>query len=311
MKSAASDPRTVAQWVFHIAERFERAHLTYGHGTDNALDEAAWLVSHSLDIPFATLELQRNRRVPVAATRVIADIAARRIKLRTPLAYLIHEAWFAGHMFYVDERVIVPRSIIGDFIPQRFAPWLRTPVLRALDLCTGSGCIAIALAHAFPEAQVDAVDIDGDALAVAARNVSLHKLERRVQPLQSDLFAELSGRYDLIVSNPPYVDAKTLRGLAPEFRREPTLAFAGGTDGLDLIVDILARARDYLSDEGLFIAEVGNSCHALQAAFASVPFTWLRAASGDESVFMLSAAELGDRAAAFNAARRARGRQLS
>lgn len=311
MKSAGSGPRTVAQWVFHIAERFERARLTYGHGTDNALDEAAWLVSHTLDIPFATLEQQRNRRVPVAAARIVDDIAARRIELRTPLAYLIHEAWFAGHKFYVDERVIVPRSIIGDFIPRRFSPWLRAPVRRALDLCTGSGCIAIALAHAFPEAQVDAVDIDGDALAVAARNVGLHKLERRVQPLQSNLFAELTGRYDLIVSNPPYVDAKTLRGLAPEFQHEPALAFAGGADGLDLIIDILACASEHLSEDGLFIAEVGNSCHALQAAFASVPFTWLQAAGGDESVFMLSAAALREHATTFNAARRGRARRLS
>lgn len=304
MKPAGTGPRTVAHWVYRTAERFERARLTYGHGTDNALDEAAWLVCHVLDIPFATLEHQRNRRMSAAAMRTVDAIAARRIELRTPLAYLLNEAWFAGHKFYVDERVIVPRSIIGDFIPQRFVPWLRTPVRRALDLCTGSGCIAIALAYAFPQAPVDAVDISGDALAVAAHNVRLHKLEARVQPVQSDLFAELAGHYDLIVSNPPYVDANTLRRLAPEFRREPTLAFAGGADGLDLIIDILAHAAEYLTDDGLFVAEVGNSCHALQAMFAKVPFTWLHAPSGDESVFILSAAALKRHAADFASARR-------
>lgn len=300
----AAPPRTVAHWVYRIAERFERAGLTFGHGTDNPLDEAAWLVAHALAIPFAALESQRNRRVPTKAARYIEDIAARRIELRTPLAYLIHEAWFAGHKFYVDERVLVPRSIVGDFIPQRFQPWLQTPVRRALDLCTGSGCIAIALAHAFPAAQVDAVDISGDALAVAAQNVALHQLASRVQPLQSDLFAELTGRYDLIVSNPPYVDAKTMRGLAPEFRREPALALAAGADGLNLIIDILAQAPAHLSDAGLFIAEVGNSCRALQAAFPAVPFTWLHAPSGDESVFMLPAATLAQHLDGFAAARR-------
>lgn len=300
----AAAPRTVAQWVFHLAERFERARLIFGHGTDNALDEAAWLVTHVLAIPFATLEAQRSRRVPLAAARRLEDIAAQRIKRRTPLAYLINEAWFAGHRFYVDERTIVPRSIVGDFIPQRFAPWLQTPVRRALDLCTGSGCIAIALAHAFPDAYIDAVDISGDALAVTAHNVALHKLQSRVQPVQSNLFAELTDRYDLIVSNPPYVDAKTMRGLAPEFRREPALALAAGSDGLDLIVDILAQAPAFLSAAGLFVAEVGNSCDALQARFPAVPFTWLRAPSGDESVFALSAATLAQHVGTFAGARR-------
>lgn len=307
----AAPPRTVAHWVYEITERFERAHLTFGHGTDNALDEAAWLVAHALAIPFAALESQRNRRVPDAVARRIDDIAGQRIKHRTPLAYLINEAWFAGHRFYVDERTIVPRSIIGDFIPQKFAPWLQTPVRRALDLCTGSGCIAIALAHAFPESQVDAVDISGDALAVAAHNIALHGLDSRVQPVQSDLFAELSHRYDLIATNPPYVDAKTMRGLAPEFRREPALALAAGNDGLDLIIDILARAPAHLTAAGLFVAEVGNSCHALQAAFPMVPFTWLHAPSGDESVFALSAATLAQHADTFAAARRERAAALS
>ena len=307
----AAPPRTVAHWVYRLAERFERAQLTFGHGTDNALDEAAWLVTHALAIPFSALESQRNRRVPNTAVQRIEHIAAQRITLRTPLAYLIHEAWFAGHKFYVDERVIVPRSIIGDFIPQQFAPWVQTPVRRALDLCTGSGCIAIALAHAFPAAQVDAVDISGDALAVAAHNVALHRLQSRVQPVQSNLFAELPGRYDLIVSNPPYVDAKTMRGLPAEFRREPALALAAGTDGLDLIIDILARAATHLTDAGVFVAEVGNSCGALQAAFPTVPFTWLHAPSGDESVFMLPAPTLAQHADVFAAARRRRTAKLS
>lgn len=307
----AAPPRTVAQWVYALKGRFERARLTFGHGTDNALDEAAWLVSHALAISFTALESQRNRRVPDAVARRIDDIARQRVQRRTPLAYLINEAWFAGHRFYVDERTIVPRSIIGDFIPQKFTPWLETPVRRALDLCTGSGCIAIALAHAFSQAQVDAVDISGDALTVAARNVALHGLESRVQPVQSDLFAELTERYDLIVTNPPYVDAKTMRGLAPEFRREPALALAAGSDGLDLIIAILARAPTHLTDAGLFVAEVGNSCNSLQAAFPSVPFTWLHAQSGDESVFALSAATLARHAETFVAARRRRTRGLS
>lgn len=297
-------PQTVEDFVRWGEQRLERARLVYGHGTDNPLDEAAWLVASTLKIPFDALDANRRLALSAEQQAAVRAIIDARITTRKPAAYLLKEAWFAGLRFYVDERVIVPRSHLGEFILERFEPWVVPgEVRRILDLCAGSGCIAIACAHAFPHARVDAADISPDALAVAEINVRAHRLADRVRLVQSDLFAALAGEtYDLIVSNPPYVDCADMDALAPEYRHEPALALAAGESGLDAIVRILAEARTHLTATGALAAEVGNSCTALQAAFPEVPFTWLATASGDESVFLLTAAQLEEHAATFSRA---------
>jgi ribosomal protein L3 glutamine methyltransferase len=295
---------TLRDFVYDACERMEEAGLYFGHGTDNALDEAAWLAAAALHIPHDELDARADDALTAAQLADLEALLQQRIDTRKPLAYLLHEAWFAGRRFYVDERVIVPRSHLGEFIRDRFQPWLEPQrVQRALDLCTGSGCIAVALAEAFPQAAIDAADIAADALAVARINVDAHGLARRVQLVQSDLFAALAGeRYDLIVTNPPYVDAADMAELPTEYRHEPAIALASGEHGLDAIIHILAHAPAHLTAHGLLAAEVGNSCTALQAAFPSVPFTWLTTATGDESVFVLSAEELTRHHDAFVAA---------
>ena len=302
--NAPTDPRTVRDHVLWAEQRFRQAQLYFGHGTDNARDEAAWLVSSTMAIPFAELDAQSGRRLTPAETGSVRALVETRITTRKPLAYLLREAWFAGHKFYVDERVIVPRSLIGDFLPEQFQPWVRpAQVHHLLDLCTGSGCIAVAAALAFPDAQVEAADLSGDALAVARINVEAHGLGSRITLVQSDLFEQLQDRrYDLILTNPPYVDARDMATLPTEYRHEPELALASGASGLDAIVRILAAAADHLNPHGLLIAEVGNSCVTLQQRFPSVRFVWLTAASGDESVFLLGREELVRHAAPFRAA---------
>jgi ribosomal protein L3 glutamine methyltransferase len=295
---------TLRDFVYDACERMEEAGLYFGHGTDNALDEAAWLAAAALHVPHEELDARADDALTAAQLASLEALLQQRIGTRKPLAYLLHEAWFAGRRFYVDERVIVPRSHLGEFIRDQFQPWLEPQrVQRALDLCTGSGCIAVALAEAFPQATVDAADIAADALAVARINIDAHGLARRVRLMQSDLFAALPGeRYDLIVTNPPYVDAADMAELPTEYRHEPVIALASGEHGLDAIIHILAQAPAHLTAHGLLAAEVGNSCTALQAAFPSVPFTWLTTATGDESVFVLSAEELTRHHDAFVAA---------
>jgi ribosomal protein L3 glutamine methyltransferase len=263
-------------------------------------------VADLLGVAHADLDAHLDDRPSGAQTEAVRALVRQRIETRKPAAYLLHQAWFAGLRFYVDERVIVPRSHLAEFIVDEFQPWLRPErVRRALDLCTGSGCIAVALAYAFPEARIDATDISPDALAVAAINVREHRLSERVRLVESDLFGSLAGeRYDLIVTNPPYVDASSMATLPAEYAFEPTLALVSGESGLDAIVEILAQGGDHLTDEGILVAEVGNSCTTLQEAFPDVPFTWLTTSTGDESVFLLTAEQLRTHRAAF-AARRA------
>jgi len=300
-RAKPSDPRTVRDFILWAERRFAKAKLYYGHGTDNARDEAVWLVIATLHIPYDDLDAQADRLLNVAEQQTVRELAEARITTRKPLAYLLHEAWFAGLKFYVDERVIVPRSLIGDFIHEQFQPWIDPArAHRILDLCTGSGCIAIAAALAFPQAQVDGADISADALAVAHLNVTQHELAARVQLVQSDLYSGLTGRrYDLILTNPPYVDAADMAALPDEYRHEPTLALASGTQGLNAILHILAQAPAHLNPGGTLVAEVGNSHVALAERFPEVPFVWLTSVSGDESVFLLSAEELGRYAGRF------------
>jgi ribosomal protein L3 glutamine methyltransferase len=291
---------TVAEAWRETERVFRRARLHYGHGTQNPRDEAAWLVCHAAGIDLDHFAARQVEPLSAAAVRKIRALAAKRIATREPLAYLLREAWLGPHRFYVDRRVIVPRSFIAELLPEALRPWLgpRRPA-RVLDLCTGSGCLAIVAAHAYPRARVDAVDISSPALAVAERNVHEHRLRARVRLLRSDLFAGVAReRYDLIFSNPPYVDARSMRTLPEEYRHEPALALAGGRDGLDLVQRILAAATGYLTPRGVLVVEIGHNRAVLERACPRLPFTWLETSAGDRHVFLLRRQDLAATAAA-------------
>jgi len=292
---ASSAPTILADLIGWIAERFTDAGLYFGHGTDNAVDEAAWLACHALNIAPAALDHHLEDALPPPVRERMLALARARIETRKPLAYLLNEAWFAGGRYYVDERVIVPRSHLGEFVLERFQPWIDVGrVQRVLDVCTGSGCIAIATARAFPEARVDASDISADALAVAAINVARHGLGDRVHLYRADCYDGLAdARYDVILSNPPYVHPNELESLPAEYRHEPALALVSGDDGLALVRRLLAGAGQRLTPHGILLVETGNSAEHLQTVFPQVPFTWLTTSTGDESVFLLTAEQLG------------------
>ena len=289
----ATGPCTVGAWWKELARRFARARPFFGHGTHNARDEAAWLLCHVLRIPFDDFADALERPVSTIAARRLERIAERRIATREPLAYLLGEAWLADHRFYVDKRVIVPRSHIAELLPEGLAPWLpQGPVKRVLDLCTGSGCLAILAALAFPKARVDASDVSASALAVARRNVKAYRLEGRVRLLKSELFAALAGRYDLILCNPPYVPEAEMRCLPAEYRAEPRLALAGGRDGLRFVRRLLVEARDHLAPEGAVVVEIGANRRVLEKVVPRVLFTWLATSAGDDLVFLLKREQL-------------------
>ena len=288
---------TLREMILRGEQILEEGGVYFGHGTDNALDEAAWLVSHAVGLPPTFSDAELEQVLSAEQQAAVEKLLERRVKERVPAAYLTHEAWFAGHRFYVDERVLVPRSPLAELILDEFQPWLdATHLTRVLDLCTGAtgcGCIAIATALALPQVQVDATDVSPDALEVARRNVAEYGLAQRVALIESNLFDALRGkRYDLIVSNPPYVDAEDMAALPDEYRREPQLGLAAGPEGLNLVIPMLQQAPDHLTPQGMMIVEVGNSAEALQARFPTVPFTWLEFSYGGEGVFLLEAPQL-------------------
>ncbi|TMH61748.1 MAG: 50S ribosomal protein L3 N(5)-glutamine methyltransferase [Betaproteobacteria bacterium] len=301
--SIAQELETVRDWLRYAVSRFTEAGLFFGHGTTGAYDEAAYLILHTLHLPLDRLEPFLDARLPHVEREQLLEIVSRRVDQRIPAAYLTHEAWLGPYRFYVDERVLIPRSYIAELLREGLSPWVPDPaqIQAALDLCTGSGCLAILLAHTFPNADVDAADISSDALAVALRNVADHGLQGRVNLIRSDLLSNLTEkRYDLIVSNPPYVTAMAMEELPPEYRYEPELALRGGDDGLDAVRTILRRAADFLTSDGLLVVEVGQNRVATEAAFPRLPFTWLATESSEDSVFLLKREELvaGERAAA-------------
>ena len=284
----------IAELVKSTADKFNAAGLYFGHGTLDAIDEAAWLMSAVLNVEPDKLDEYSDQQLSAEQLKTFENIAAQRIETRKPLAYLINEAWFCGMKFYVDDRVIVPRSLVGEFIQEEFQPWLgdRKP-RRILDLCTGSGCIAIALARQFPGSKVDAVDLSSDALDVARINIERHQLQQRVNTIQSDLFDALGNeQYDLIVSNPPYVHPDTMQELPPEYLHEPEMALVADEGGLALVDRILQQAPDYLTENGLLIVEVGESQPAVMQKYSDLPLIWLSHSSGEDSVFLLDKTDL-------------------
>jgi len=284
---------TVRSLLAYGIARFERSGLSYGHGTTNALDEAAWLILHALGLPPGDLNSHLDRPLTAAQARSAKALLDRRVRTRKPAAYLMHEAWLGAHRFYVDERVIVPRSYIAELMrgDGPLVPLLGTSGLSPvsiLDLCTGSGCLAILAALEYPSARVDAADLSAAALEVARRNVADYKLARRVRLVKSDLFSALGGRtYDLIISNPPYVKAASMRKLPDEYRREPEMALASGTDGLDHTRTILREAAAHLNPGGRLVVEIGHNRKALERAYPKLPFEWLETSGGDRFVFGL------------------------
>ena len=268
----------------------QSAELTFGHGTDNARDEAAELILHAMGLSPIEPEQDYHRHISEQEKQAAYRLLRERVLTRKPAAYLIREAWFAGLSFYVDERVLVPRSPIAELIESGLAPWVQPQrVHLILDLCTGSGCIGIACAYAFPHAEVDLSDISTEALDVAQMNIRRYGMSARVHAIQSNIYAQLNRfNYDVIIANPPYVDAPAMLSLPPEYKHEPRLGLAGGKDGLDVVLPILSQAADYLSPKGILITEVGDSETTLKARFPDVPFVWLEFERGGHGVFVLT-----------------------
>ncbi|WP_120995409.1 50S ribosomal protein L3 N(5)-glutamine methyltransferase [Stutzerimonas urumqiensis] len=292
MPASASRLRTLRDYIRWAVTQFQERELFFGHGTDNPWDEARQLVLGALHLPWEMSDSYLDCRLEEDECERLQALLNRRIEERVPAAYLLGEAWFCGLPFWVDERVLVPRSPIAELIEQRFEPWLPQSPAKILDLCTGSGCIGIACAYAFPQAEVALADLSFDALEVANHNIERHGLEERVYAVQGDGFEGLPGqRFDLIVSNPPYVDEEDFADMPAEYRHEPALGLACGADGLDLVRRILAEAADHLSETGVLVVEVGNSQVHVEAAYPEVDFTWLDFRQGGHGVFLLAASQ--------------------
>ncbi|MCL2656070.1 MAG: 50S ribosomal protein L3 N(5)-glutamine methyltransferase [Betaproteobacteria bacterium] len=293
------DPRdelvTVRDLIRYAVSRFNRAELFFGHGSISAFDEAVYLILHRLHLPLDRLEPFLDACIPSDERGEVLDLIDERVSTRKPAAYLTHEAWLGDFRFYVDERVIVPRSYFAELLETGLSPWIENPeaVYAALDLCTGSGCLAVLMANAFPAAKIDAVDLSSAALEVARRNVDDYGLEHRIELIQSDLFAELAGRsYDLILTNPPYVTTAVMRDLPAEYRHEPEMALAAGEDGLDAVRRILAEAPKYLNPHGLLAVEVGHNRDRVETAWPTLPLFWLNTENHDEAIFVIHREDL-------------------
>lgn len=279
----------------YAVTRFNGAKLFFGHGSAEAFDEAAYLILHTLKLPLDKLEPFLDARLLQEEVLQVLAVIERRVTERVPAAYITNEAWLGTYAFYVDERVLVPRSFIAELVPHAFSPWVQDPesVENVLELCTGSGCLAIMLADVFGNAVVDAVDISQDALAVAERNIRDYKLEGRVNPIESDLYQNVPfKKYDLIVTNPPYVNSASMGMLPPEYMREPQIALDGGSDGMDLVRKIVDGAAERLTPEGILVVEIGNEREFAEAAFGHLGLTWLTTSVGDDAVFLLTAEQL-------------------
>ena len=292
---AQANLRTVRDALRYAVTTFHEGGIFFGHGQADAYDEAVFLVMRALSLPIERMDVFLDAFLTIGEINTLLELIDRRVRTRTPVAYLLNESWIQGYRFYVDSRCIIPRSFLGELLHDGLDAWVADPdaVERVLDLCTGSGCLAIMAADAFPKADVDAVDISVDALAVARRNIDDYGLRSRVHPVSSDLFQELDERrYDLILSNPPYVTEAAMAELPPEYRHEPHLALAGGNDGIDLVRRIIKQARAHLEPHGVLIVEVGDGRAAVERAFPDVPLTWLATSAGDDMVFAARAEDL-------------------
>jgi ribosomal protein L3 glutamine methyltransferase len=297
---------TIRDWLRFTVSQFEESDIFFGHGTDNSYDEAVWLIMSALHLPHDTLNNFLDAVITEAERKKLAHLIEQRITKRVPTAYLLREAYLRGFKFYVDERVIVPRSFIAELLDfndegeHGLQPWIEHPELinSAADICTGSGCLGVLLANAFPDAQIDVVDISPDAIAVANININNYALQDKITAIQSDMFTALKGPdgksklYDLIISNPPYVDAPSMAKLPTEYRNEPQIALGSGADGLDHTHTILREAAKYLNDDGILVVEIGHNRDALEAAYPNMEFTWLQVESGNQFVFLLTKQEL-------------------
>ncbi|MBS0425302.1 MAG: 50S ribosomal protein L3 N(5)-glutamine methyltransferase [Proteobacteria bacterium] len=292
---AQSQLHTIRDLLRFAVSQFNKAGLHFGHGSATAYDEAAYLILKTLYLPLDQLDPFLDARVTEIECKQVLEIIERRVKDRIPAAYLTHEAWLGDFSFYVDERVIIPRSFIAESLQTQLSPWIIDPdhITTALDLCTGSGCLAILMAHAFENVHIDAADISPQALAVAQKNVQDYGLQERISLIESDLFSALHGKsYDLIISNPPYVNAESMECLPQEYRHEPENALASGEDGLDATRQILRRAERHLSDDGILVVEIGHNRGTLEQAFPQLPFIWLETSTGDGFVFLLQKDQL-------------------
>ncbi|ASL45643.1 50S ribosomal protein L3 glutamine methyltransferase [Burkholderia sp. AD24] len=286
---------TVRDLLRFAVSRFNQAELSFGHGSVNAYDEAAYLVLHTLHLPLDLLEPFLDARLSAAEIDAVLNVIERRASERVPAAYITQEAWMHGFRFYVDERVIVPRSFIGELLQDGLQPYVEDPeqVSAVLELCTGSASLAILAAHAFPNADIEAVDLSAPALEVATRNVADYKLEDRIALFEGDLYTPLAERrYDVIISNPPYVNATSMQELPAEYKHEPDMALAGGADGMDIVRRIIAQARNWLTDDGVLVVEIGNERANVEAAFGGLELVWLSTSAGDDNVFLIQAADL-------------------
>jgi ribosomal protein L3 glutamine methyltransferase len=292
---AKNQLHTLRDLLRFAVSQFNKAGLFFGHGSATAFDEAVYLVLSTLHLPLDQLEPFLDAHLTPAEKTQVLHMIERRVIEKKPAAYLTNEAWLGDYRFYIDERVIVPRSFIAELLQTQLVPWINDPdeLHSALDLCTGSGCLAILLAHAFNNVRIDAVDISTNALEVALRNVTDYSLQEKIRLVQSDLFSSLSEqRYDLIISNPPYVNAESMANLPKEYRHEPQIALASGDDGLDATRVILHQAANHLNEQGILIVEIGHNRKLLEQAFPRTPFTWLETSAGDEFVFLLKRSQL-------------------